>query len=170
MSNQRAKWSDEFTAEERVEMVATSLTESRSVNWIADSVEVAHQTASKYLQQLEKDGKVTAETAGQHTTYRPGPVSQYLHEMRDLYTNHTPEELTSSLEEMADQIATWKETYDVESVNKLQAKLGDIEDHAERKERKTTITKWSNLKERKEIVGSVLMISDRIPDRSNTKA
>ena len=165
MSTERTPWSEEFTAAERVEMVTTSLDQPRTTNWIANRATVAHGTAAKYLEQLERDGKVSADTSSQQTTYYPDPVSQYLQEIRDLYVSHSTEELTQSLEDIVEQITAWKAEYDVDSANGLRVKLGDIEDQSERKELRTVITKWNNLEERKEIIWGVLKISDQMPDR-----
>ena len=113
MSEKSAQgWTDGLSGAERVEAVALTVSEPRTANWIATEAEVAHETATKYLKRLAEDGKLTADTRGQQTTYEPDPVGQYLLEMRELYEEHSPDELAASLEAMNEQIRTWKRDYD----------------------------------------------------------
>ena len=156
-------WTDELSAAERVEAVALTLGEARTVNWIATEAEVAHETAAKYLGQLAADGKLLTETQGQQTTYRPDPVDQYLTEMRELYEDHTPEELAASLEDMNDQIRAWKTSYDVETPNELRASLSEADDSADERERRNAAREWDHLVRRRRLVEDALRLYDRFP-------
>src|SRR5699024_6052648 len=100
-----------------------TVSDPQTANWIATEAEVAHETATKYLRQLVDDGKLNADSRGQQTTYEPDPLGQYLIEMRELYEHHAPDELAESLEEMNEQIRTWKSEYDAETANQLRASL-----------------------------------------------
>ena len=156
-------WSDGLSAAERVEAVALTVDEPRTANWIAAEAEVAHETATKYLKRLTDDGKLTADTRGQQTTYEPDPVGQYLIEMRELYEDHSPDELAASLEEMNEQIRTWKTEYDVETPNELRASLGRIDDVDDERERRQVAREWEHLETRRRLVEDALHLYDRFP-------
>lgn len=156
-------WAGELSAAERTEAVALTVSEPRTANWIAEKAEVAHGTATKYLDRLVSDGKLSAETHGQQTTYAPDPVGQYLIEMRELYEDHSPDELTAALEEMNDQIRTWKAEYDVETPNELRASLTTA-DRDDERTRRQAAREWEQLRTRRRLVEDALHLYDRFPD------
>jgi DNA-binding transcriptional ArsR family regulator len=157
-------WSDDLSAADRVEAVALTVSEPRTANWIAREAEVAHETATKYLKRLTEDGKLSADVRGQQTTYEPDPVGQYLVEMRELYDEHTPDELAASLEAMNEQIRTWKTDYDVETPNELRASLGRTEGVADEGDRRQAAREWDHLETRRRLVEDALRLYDRFPD------
>lgn len=164
MSGDTARsWADELSAAERVEAVALTVSEPRTANWIAAEAEVAHETATKYLERLSDDGKLRAETHGQQTSYAPDPVGQYLTELRELYEDHSPDELAAGLEEMNAQIRTWKDEYDVETPNELRASLSSAEDRDDERERRQTAREWEHLETRRRLVEDALRLYDRFP-------
>ena len=156
-------WTDGLSAAERVEAVALTVSEPRTANWIATEAEVAHETAAKYLSRLTDDGKLTADTCGRQTTYEPDPVGQYLVEMRELYEEHSPDELATSLEAMNEQIRTWKTEYDAETPNELRASLGRIDDVEDERERRQVAREWDHLETRRRLVEDALRLYDRFP-------
>lgn len=161
-------WADELSAAERVEAVALTVSEPRTANWIAGEAEVAHETASKYITRLVDDGKLSADTCGQQTTYEPDPVGQYLTEMRELYENHSPDELAASLEEMNDQIRSWEAEYDVETPNELRASLNSAADHEDECTRRQAAREWEHLQTRRRLVEDALQLYDRFPGKQNS--
>ncbi|MFC5973445.1 hypothetical protein ACFPYI_19115 [Halomarina salina] len=164
MNDEQARsWTDGLSAAERVEAVALTVSEPRTANWIAGEAEVAHETATKYLNRLVDDGKLSADARGQQTTYEPDPVGQYLIEMRELYEEHSPDELAVSLEEMNEQIRTWKTEYDVETPNELRASLGRTEDLTDERQRRQVAGEWDHLKTRRRLVEDALHLYDRFP-------
>jgi len=155
-------WTGGLSAAERVEAIALTVGEPRT-NWIAAEAEVAHETATKYLKRLTDDGKLRAETRGQQTTYEPDPVGQYLIEMRELYEEHSPDTLAASLEDMNEQIRTWKTEYDVETPNELRASLGRAADVSDERERRQAAREWDHLETRRRLVEDALRLYDRFP-------
>ncbi|RLM62581.1 hypothetical protein [Halorubrum sp. Atlit-26R] len=160
---QTRSWTDGLSAAKRVEAVALTVDEPRTANWIAAEAEVAHETAKKYLTRLVDDGKLRSDTRGQQTIYEPDPVGQYLVEMRELYEEHSPDELAASLEEINEQIRTWKTKYDVETANQLRASLGQIEDVTDERDRRQVAREWDHLTTRRRLVEDALRLYDRFP-------
>jgi len=167
----RPGWTDGLSAAERVEAVALTVSEPRTANWIATEASVAHETASKYLRRLADDGKLRAESHGQQTTYAPDPVGQYLTEMRQLYDDHSPDELAASLEEINEQLRTWKAEYDVETPNELRASLAHNEDEPTAQSRQQVAREWEQLETRRRLIADALRLYDRFPsERRATSA
>lgn len=163
----RQSWEDALTATERVRAVALTVGEPRTANWIAEEAAVAHETATKYLSQLVEDGKLVAERSGDRTTYRLDPVGQYLTEVRELYENHTPDELAASLAEMNDQIRSWRADYDVETPNELRASIREADDSEGERERRRIAGEWEHLDHRRSLVEDALRLYDRFPGEPN---
>lgn len=159
-----SSWSERLSAAERVRMVAETVDEPRTANWVAEEAEVAHETARKYLDRLSEDGRLLAESDGDRTVYRPDPVGQYLTETRELYDGHTPEELTDSLAAMNDDIRSWREAYGVETPNELRASVADAADVEEERERRRVAREWERLRYRRQVVEDALRLHDRFPD------
>ena len=164
MNDERARsWTDGLSAAERVEAVVLTVGEPRTANWIATEAEVAHETATKYLERLVDDGRLRSETRGQQTTYEPDPVGQYLVEVRELYEEHSPDELAASLEAMTEQIRTWKTKYDVETANQLRASVGRTADATDEPDRRQVAREWDHLETRRRLVEDALRLHDRFP-------
>ena len=166
--NLNRSWTDDLSAVRRVEAVALTVDEPRTANWIASEAEVAHETAAKYLKQLTDDGKMSADTRGQRTMYEPDPVGQYLVEMRELYDEHSPDELAASLEQMNEQIRTWRADYDVETSKQLRASPGRTEDVTDEPERRQVAREWDHLETRRRLIEDALRLYDRFPDEQRS--
>ena len=161
---ERPGWAESVSAADRVRSVATTLSEPRTANWIAGEAEVAHETASKYLDQLVADGKLETSEAGGKTVYRPDPVGQYLAEMHRLYADHTADELADCLTEITDQLRRWQDAYDIETPNELRAAIGETTDAATADEYRRVATEWEQLQYRQSLVEDTLRLYDRFAD------
>lgn len=160
---ERPGWRDRSAAD-RVRSVATTLSEARTANWIAEEAEVAHETARKYLDRLVDDGTLETMAADGKTLYSPDPVGQYLGEMHRLYAEHTPDELADSLTEITEQVGAWQEAYDADTPNKLRAAIGDTTDEATAEEYRRVATEWEQLQYRQSLVEDTLRLYDRFAD------
>ena len=162
----RPGWTESASAADRVRSVATTLREPRTANWIAEEAEVAHETASKYLDRLVDDGQLEPVEADGTTRYRPDPVGQYLAEMHRLYADHTADELADSLAEIGDQLRAWQTEYGVETPNELRAAIGETSDGATAEEYRRVATEWEQLQYRQSLVEDTLRLYDRFADDS----
>ena len=160
----RPGWTESVSAADRVRSVATTLSEPRTANWIAGEAEVAHETASKYLDRLVSDGKLETSEAGGKTVYRPDPVGQYLAEMHSLYAEHTADELADRLTQITDQLRRWQDEYDTETPNELRTAIGETTDAATADEYRRVATEWEQLQYRQSLVEDTLRLYDRFAD------
>lgn len=159
----RKTWTEALSAAERVRTVALSLGEPRTANWVASEAEVAHETARKYLSQLESEGQLETVTVGEQTGYRPDPVGGYLGEMRELFEAHTPTELAASLERMNEEIRDWQAEFGVETPNELRASIVDASTPELDRERQRIASEWEHLAYRRSLVSDALRLHDRFP-------
>ncbi|WP_267643529.1 DUF7342 family protein [Haloarchaeobius amylolyticus] len=143
MTEKEPMWPDEMDAAERVRHVALTRTEARNAGWIAEEADVSRDTAVKYLNRMVDQGDLKKLETGDGTSYRPDTVTQFLKEVRQLAESHTLDELTQELSAIGDEIDSWKETYDVESLPALRQSIGDEDlSGEERRERLDVIEEW----------------------------
>lgn len=83
--------------------------------------------------------------------------------MRELYEGHSPDELAASLEDINEQIRTWKTKYDVETANQLRASLGRVDDATDERDRRQAAREWDHLETRRRLVEDALRLHDRFP-------
>ncbi|MFB6296099.1 MAG: hypothetical protein ABEH66_04565 [Halobacteriales archaeon] len=137
-------WTETATARERVESVALTLRQPRSVNWIKEQAEVGSwETTKSHLDHLVEMGRLRAVERDGHTRYAPDRMREYLDHVRDLVVENTKEELRDELETIAAETEDWKDTHGVDSRSELEASLGDPDlAPPEIRERRKVLTYW----------------------------
>lgn len=152
-------WTDTMTARERVETIATTLSEPRTANWIADQADVKWDTAKKHLDDLAESGVLLVT---EEDTYTPDPTRAYFNHLRELILTNDREELRGELEAIADRIDDWKTIYDVGSPEDLEATLADDLPADEIKDRRHALRRWENSLRSRETIQTALQLYDDI--------
>ena len=152
-------WTDSTTARERVETIATTLSEPRTTNWIAEQAEVTWDTAKKHLDDLAESGSLLVTDGGE---YVPDPTRAYFDHLRELILANDREELRGELEAIADRIEEWQTTYDVASPDELEASLADDRPSAEIQERRRVLRRWENSRESRDTIRTALQLYDDV--------
>lgn len=152
-------WTDSMTARERVETIATTMTEPRSPNWVAQQAEVEWDTAKKHLENLSESGLILC-TEGDK--YVPDPTRAYFDHLRDLILEHSKTELREELTAIADRIDEWKERYDVDSPDGLERSLATDLSGDDARERQRVLRKWENSLESRDRIRRALELYDDI--------
>ena len=155
-------WTDQPAAD-RVQWVAESLSEPRTAHWVADEADVSPATARKYLEKLADERQLKRLENGERTLYSPDHVTQYLEEVREVYEDHSADELAQSLDEIRTQIEAWKATYDVSTPNALRATIATV-DQVEAEQRRDIAIEWDHVETRLDIIEDALKLYDRFPD------
>ena len=157
-------WTDSMTARERVETIATTMTDPRSPNWVATQAEVEWDTAKKHLENLRESGLVllTAEDK-----YVPDPTRAYFDHLRNLILEHSKSELREELTSIAERTDEWKERYDVDSPAGLEASLATDLSGAAVRERQRVLRQWENSLESRDRIRRALELYDDITALSN---
>lgn len=152
-------WTDSMTARERVETIATTLSEPRTANWIAEQAEVKWDTAKKHLDDLADSGELLVTSDDK---YVPDPTRAYFDRLRELILTNDKEELRGELEAIADRIEAWKTTYDVDSPEELEATLADDLPADEISERRQALRRWENSLRSRDTIQTALHLYDDI--------
>lgn len=153
MSETEPRWPDNMDAAERVRHVALTRTTPQNAGWIATEANVSRDTAAKYLSRMVEQGDLEAVETTEGKCYRPDTVTQLLREVRELAEAHTLDELTQELNAIGDEIDTWKDDYEVESLADLRRSVGrDDISSEDRRERLERIEEWEyNIEQREAI-------------------
>ena len=152
-------WTDQMTARERVETIATTLSEPRTANWIADQADVKWDTAKKHLEDLAESGVLLVT---EDDTYTPDPTRAYFDHLRELILTSDREELRGELEAIADRIDDWKTNYGVGSTEELEATLADDLPADEIRDRRQALRRWENSLRSRETIRTALQLYDDI--------
>lgn len=162
-------WPEEMDASERVRHVAMTRTTPRNAGWIANEANVSRDTAAKYLDRLVDQGVLATTETDRGTGYKPDAVTQFLREVRELAETHTPEELTQELNEIGEEIDSWKAAYDVESLTELRQSIGhDDLDHDARQDRLAVAEEWEYNIETREAIQVALRLKDSLTSLNST--
>jgi len=150
-----------MTARQRVETIATTLSEPRTANWIADQANVKWDTAKKHLDDLTESGILLVTD---DNTYTPDPTRAYFDHLRELILTNEREELRAELEVIATRIDEWKTTYDVDSPAELESTLADDLSTDEIKERRQVLRRWENSHRSRQSIKRALQLYSDIQD------
>ena len=157
-------WTNSMTARERVETIATTLSEPRTANWIADQAEVKWDTAKKHLENLVESGMLLMT---EDDMYTPDPTRAYFDQLRELILTNDKSELRDELEAIASRINGWKTTYDVDSPAELEATLAQDLPSNEISDRRHTLRRWENSRRSRKTIQTALQIYDDIQTLTN---
>lgn len=160
-------WSDATTARERVETIATTLTEPRTANWVAEQADVKWDTAKKYLEALVESG-VLVRT--QNDEYLPDPTRAYFDHLRQLILENSKRDLRDELERISERIAEWKAEYNVDTPAELEATLAEDRDPDEVRDRRRALRHWEQSLESRDAIRTALELYDDVSDLANDVA
>lgn len=152
-------WTERSTARERVETIATTLSEPRSVNWVAEQAEVEWDTAKRHLSGLVDTGVLVETDDGR---YAPDPTRAYFDHLRDLIRAHDRAELRAELEAIAERVEGWQREYGVDSPSELEATLADAPSADAVRERRRVLRRWENSQRSRELIQRALVLYDDV--------
>lgn len=138
-------WGEDLTARERVREIATTLTQPRSVEWVREQAQVSGwQTAKDELEMLVEFGQLHAiEGDDGNRKYAPNYQRRYFQELTELINSHTRDELREEIATIQDTIDAWRDEYDVDSRDALEATLTEAELGGEPiRERNRVLREW----------------------------
>lgn len=152
-------WTASMTARERVETIATTLSEPRTANWIAEQAEVKWDTAKKHLDNLTDSGVLLVTGDDK---YVPDPTRAYFDQLRDLILTNDKAALRDELEAIAERIEEWKVTYDVDSPRELESTLAADLPPDEIRERRQALRRWEHSRHSRDVIQTALQLYDDI--------
>jgi len=150
----------------RIREVAMTVREPRNAQEIAESADVAPNTAKKYLRQLVEINQLAAAEHGRETVYYPDPTTQRFDQIRELIEEHSKQELIDELDAVESKIDSWKKEYDVASPDELRASISG-EPKEKRKSRLRDAEDWEYFEHQSEMIGHAVMLYDTIEQDKN---
>lgn len=154
-------WTEAMTARDRIEAVALTLREPRSVNWIKEQAEVGSwETTKSQLESLTDAGQLATVEIDGDTRYEIDPMRAYLDHIQELVVENTKDELRDELEAITSEITTWKRKYDVDSLQELEVSLGEELPPEEVRDRRKVITYWEENKRDRQLLTNALGLYD----------
>jgi hypothetical protein len=152
-------WTESTTARERVETIGTTLSEPRTVNWVAEQAEVSWDTARTHLDDLVDSGMLLRTD---DERYVPDPTRAYFDHLRKLILTNERADLRAELEAIAERIETWQTTYEVDSPDELEASLADELSRDEIADRRRALRRWETAVRSRETIRTALRLYDDI--------
>jgi predicted ArsR family transcriptional regulator len=136
------RWKDHQSAFDRVRSVAVTVSEPRSVAWIADQAHVAENTARDHLQRLVEMNVLQTVTGETATQYRPDPIYTRLQALRDLLDGRDRDDLLALRADLQEQVEAWQTEYDAGSPRDLREQAAHAETAAETRAMRQTANDW----------------------------
>ncbi|WP_224333828.1 DUF7342 family protein [Haloprofundus halobius] len=145
-------WKEHTSAFDRVRSVAQTVSEPRSVSWIAEKAAVSENTARGHLRRLvEMNVLLTFDRDGR-TTYAPDPLHTRHQTLRELLDEYDHEGLIALKESLQTQIETWRGEYGVAAPEELRTLAADTETAEETATVRRTANDWALTEYRLSIV------------------
>lgn len=135
-------WKEHTTAFDRVQSVATTVSQPRSASYIADEAHVAENTARDHLDRLVSLNVLLKTERESGTVYAPDPLHTRIQTLRDLLDEHDREGLLELKAKLQSRIEGWQADYGVDSPSELRAQAAETDTAAQTRELNTTASDW----------------------------
>ncbi|MDG5760367.1 ArsR family transcriptional regulator [Natronococcus sp. A-GB1] len=135
-------WKKHTSAFDRVQSIASTVSQPRSASVIADEAAVAENTARDHLERLvDLNVLLKSERAGT-THYMPDPLHTRMQTLRELLDRYDHDELVQLKADLQSEIEGWREEYGVDSPVDLRDRAADTETAEQTREIRTTASDW----------------------------
>jgi hypothetical protein len=135
-------WKEHATAFDRVQSVATTVSQPRSASYIADEAYVAENTAQEHLERLVSLTVLLKAERDDGAVYSPDPLHTRIQTLRDLLEEHDRNGLIGLKAELQSQVEAWEDDYGVDSPSALRAQAAETDTAAETRDLKKTASDW----------------------------
>lgn len=153
-------WTETTTAHERVTTIAESMAEPRTPNWVAEQAEVKWDTAKKYLDKMVGRCTLLVTDDGR---YYPDPARAYFDRVRELILENDKDELRGELEAIASEIEGWESEFGVDSLEELEASLGEESLPADEvQDRRRVARQWEENQQYRTLFTTALRLYDDV--------
>jgi hypothetical protein len=135
-------WKDHTTAFDRVQSVATTVSQPRPASYITDEAHVAENTARDHLERLVNLNVLLKTERDDGAFYSPDPLHTRMQTLRDLLEEHDRNGLIELKAELQSQIEDWQAAYGVDSPTDLRAQAAETDTAAKTRELNQTASDW----------------------------
>jgi hypothetical protein len=137
-----AEWTEHTTAFDRVQSVATTVSNPRPVSYIADEAHVAENTARGHLERLVELNVLLESDAGDGVLYAPDPLHTRIQSLRELLEEHDRDGLVDLKIELQSQIEDWEAEYSADSPDELRTRAAETDTASQTRELKRAASDW----------------------------
>jgi len=145
-------WTEQTSAFDRVQSIASTLSEPRPASYIADEAYVAENTARNHLQRLVDLNVLRTIDREGTTLYAPDPLHTRMQTLRELLDEYDQDALLDLKADIQSRIEEWRDAYDVVSPSALRERAARTDTASETREIKQTARDWELLAYRLSIV------------------
>lgn len=135
-------WKEHTTAFDRVQSVASTLSEPRPASYIAGEAYVAENTARDHLERLANLNVLLKTEHDDGAVYSPDPLHTRIQTLRDLLEEHDRDGLITLKVKLQSQIEDWEDDYSVASPEELRTKAAETDTASQTRELKKTASNW----------------------------
>ena len=146
------EWKRHTTAFDRVQSVASSVSEPKPAAYIATEAHVAENTARDHLERLAGMNVLLKTDRDGTALYAPDPLHTRMQTLRDLLEAHDHDGLLDLKADLQAEIETWQERYDATSPVDLREQAADTDDAAATREIRQAAREWELVDYRLDIV------------------
>lgn len=145
-------WKEHTSAFDRVQSIASTLTQPRPASYIAAEAHVAENTARKHLERLVDLNVLMKSDQKGTSRYSPDPLHTRMQTLRDLLDHHDRDELIDLKTELQSRIEAWQDGYGVDSPTDLRGCAADSATAAQTRDLRQTASEWDLVRYRLSVV------------------
>lgn len=149
-------WKEHTTAFDRVQSVATTVSQPRPASYIADEAHVAENTARRHLDRLVTLNVLLKTERDDGALYSPDPLHTRIRTLRDLLEEHDRNGLIELKAELQSQIEHWQAEYGVDSPSDLRTRAAETDTAAQTRDLKNTAREWELARYRRSILDNAI--------------
>jgi hypothetical protein len=138
-------WKAETTAIDRVQSVATSVSEPQPASYIAEEALVAENTARNHLQRLVDWNILVEHNRDGTAVYAPDPLHARAQTIRDLLEEHDRDGLIELKANVQERIESLRKEYDADSPDALREQTAATDTAAATRDRLQAASDWGLL-------------------------
>lgn len=137
-----AAWKEHTTAFDRVQSVASTVSQPRSASYIADEAHVAENTARDHLERLVNLNVLLKTERDGGAFYSPDPLHTRIQTLRELLEEHDRDGLIDLKIELQAKLEDWETEYSADSPDDLRTRAAETNTASQTRELKKTASDW----------------------------
>ncbi len=145
-------WKRQTTAFDRIQSVATAVSQPQSASAIAAEAHVAENTARDHLKRLVELNVLLERDQDGTTLYGSDPLHTRVQMIRELLQQHDRDSLIELKRSLQSQIEDWQSEYDIASATELRDRATETETAAQTRDIRQTASDWELISYRLSIV------------------
>ena len=135
-------WKEQTTAFDRIQSVASAVSQPQPASHIAAEAYVAENTARDHLERLVELNVLLKSDQDGAALYAPDPLHTRIQMLRDLLEEHDRDGLIQLKTSLQSQIEDWQRQHDVESPSELRDRAAETETASQTREIRNTASDW----------------------------